>query len=44
VRAVRGLNYVVLGAGGAARAIAVELAMAGASQFTIVNRIADRGA
>src|SRR5262245_36837452 len=38
-----GLSLVVLGAGGAARAIAVELALAGASEITIVNRAADRG-
>jgi shikimate dehydrogenase len=43
VRPVEGLNAVVLGAGGAARAIAVELALAGASQITIVNRTRDRG-
>jgi shikimate dehydrogenase len=34
---------VVLGAGGAARAIAVELALAGASRITVVNRSPDRG-
>jgi shikimate dehydrogenase len=33
----------VLGAGGAARAIAVELGLAGAAQITIVNRDAERG-
>jgi shikimate dehydrogenase len=38
VRPVRGMDVVVLGAGGAARAIAVELALAGASRLTIVNR------
>jgi shikimate dehydrogenase len=38
VRPVEGLNVIVLGAGGAARAIAVELAMAGAARLTIVNR------
>lgn len=38
-----GLNIVILGAGGAARAIAVELALAGASEITIVNRSAERG-
>jgi shikimate dehydrogenase len=38
-----GLSIVVLGAGGAARAIAVELALAGAGEITIVNRAADRG-
>ena len=39
----KGRSVVVLGAGGAARAIAVELALAGASRFTIVNRTAARG-
>jgi shikimate dehydrogenase len=34
---------VILGAGGAARAIAVELALAGAARITIVNRDAQRG-
>jgi shikimate dehydrogenase len=38
VRPVEGLKCVVLGAGGAARAIAVELALAGAARVTIVNR------
>ena len=38
-----GKNVVVLGAGGAARAIAVELGLAGAAQITIVNRHAERG-
>lgn len=38
-----GVNIIILGAGGAARAIAVELALAGASQLTIVNRAAERG-
>jgi shikimate dehydrogenase len=38
-----GKKIVVLGAGGAARAIAVELALAGAAEITIVNRSADRG-
>ena len=33
----------VLGAGGAARAITVELALAGAAQLTVVNRSAERG-
>ena len=36
-------KFVVLGAGGAARAIAVELALAGAGSLTIVNRTADTG-
>jgi shikimate dehydrogenase len=43
VRPVQGLRAVVLGAGGAARAIAVELALAGADHVTIVNRSAERG-
>ena len=33
-----GKNVVILGAGGAARAIAVEVGLAGAAQITIVNR------
>lgn len=39
----RGARVVVLGAGGAARAICVELALAGASEITIVNRGEVRG-
>lgn len=38
-----GTHAVVLGAGGAARAIAVELALAGARQITVVNRNRERG-
>jgi shikimate dehydrogenase len=38
-----GLNVVILGAGGAARAIAVELALAGVGQLTLVNRAPERG-
>jgi shikimate dehydrogenase len=38
-----GKKVVVLGAGGAARAITVELALAGAAQLTIVNRGVERG-
>jgi shikimate dehydrogenase len=38
-----GMHVVILGAGGAARAIAVELALAGAGPLTIVNRAAERG-
>lgn len=38
-----GKRVVVLGAGGAARAIAVELALAGARHLTIVNRTPQRG-
>ncbi len=36
-------NIVVLGAGGAARAIAIELALAGATEITIANRDSNRG-
>ncbi len=36
-------NVVILGAGGAARAIAVEIALAGAACLTIVNRSEERG-
>ena len=39
----RGKRFVILGAGGAARAIAVESALAGASHVEIVNRTASRG-
>jgi shikimate dehydrogenase len=38
-----GLNIAILGAGGAARAIAVELALAGVNEIAIVNRSAERG-
>ena len=38
VRPAKGLRVVVLGAGGAARAVAVELALAGAASIAIVNR------
>jgi shikimate dehydrogenase len=38
-----GASFVVLGAGGAARAIAVEVALAGARAITIVNRDPGRG-
>ncbi len=38
-----GKSVVLFGAGGAARAIAVELALAGATKITIVNRSEDRG-
>ena len=37
-RPIVGARAVILGAGGAARAIAVELAVAGASHITLVNR------
>lgn len=39
----RGARVTILGAGGAARAIAVELALAGAAHLRIVNRDAERG-
>jgi len=38
-----GKQFVIFGAGGAARAIAVESALAGARSITIVNRTVDRG-
>jgi shikimate dehydrogenase len=38
-----GKRVIILGAGGAARAIAVELALAGARTLVIVNRSPDRG-
>ncbi len=38
-----GKEVVILGAGGAARAISVELALAGARKITLVNRTAGRG-
>lgn len=38
-----GKRVVILGAGGAARAISVELALAGAADITIVNRSVERG-
>ena len=38
-----GKRFVILGAGGAARAIAVESALAGATHIEIVNRTASRG-
>ena len=40
---VRGTRIVVLGAGGAARAIAVELGLAGCAEVTIINRDEGRG-
>jgi len=36
-------RVVLLGAGGAARAIGIELALAGAAAITVVNRTVDRG-
>ena len=38
-----GKRVVILGAGGAARAIAVELGLSGAAEIVIVNRTAERG-
>jgi shikimate dehydrogenase len=38
-----GKRVVLFGAGGAARAVAVELALAGAAQIIVVNRGGDRG-
>jgi shikimate dehydrogenase len=38
-----GKNIIIFGAGGAARAIAVEIALAGAASVTVVNRSRDRG-
>lgn len=38
-----GLHLVVLGAGGAARAVAVETALAGVASVTVVNRDVSRG-
>lgn len=39
----RGLSVLMFGAGGAARAIGVELGLAGASRILLVNRGAERG-
>ena len=39
----KGKNVLVLGSGGAARAITVELALAGAGRITICNRSVERG-
>ena len=39
----QGKRIVFLGAGGAARAMSVELALAGAAHVTVVNRTANRG-
>jgi shikimate dehydrogenase len=39
----QGRKVLVLGAGGAARAITVELALAGAQEITVVNRSGERG-
>ncbi|CAN5905773.1 shikimate dehydrogenase [soil metagenome] len=43
LRPVQGSRVVLLGAGGAARAIGVELALAGAAHLSIVNRTPRRG-
>ena len=43
LRDPRGARVLLLGAGGAARAIAVELALAGAASITVVNRSQGRG-
>jgi shikimate dehydrogenase len=43
LRDPKGARVLLLGAGGAARAIAVELALAGARSFTVVNRSPARG-
>lgn len=43
VRDPAGQHVVILGAGGAGRAIAVEVALAGALSVTIVNRTPDKG-
>jgi shikimate dehydrogenase len=40
----KGMRVVVLGAGGAARAITTELALAGVGQLSVVNRSEERGA
>ena len=39
----QGKSVVLLGAGGAARAVAVEMALVGAARIQVVNRNADRG-
>jgi shikimate dehydrogenase len=38
-----GKRFVILGAGGAARAISVELALAGAAELLVLNRSVERG-
>jgi shikimate dehydrogenase len=40
---LQGKKVLILGAGGSARAIAVEIGLAGAAEITIVNRTAERG-
>lgn len=39
----QGKKILILGAGGTARAIAVEIGLAGAAEITVVNRTAERG-
>ena len=43
IRDPKGQRALILGAGGAARAISVELALAGADSITLVNRTPERG-
>lgn len=43
VTSAAGKRTLIFGAGGAARAIAVELALAGAAEITVVNRTRERG-
>jgi shikimate dehydrogenase len=43
VRKLPGCHAVILGAGGAARAVAVELALAGVTQIEVVNRSGEHG-
>ena len=40
---LKGRNVTILGAGGAARAIAVECALAGAAKITVINRTLEKG-
>lgn len=40
----RGQRVVIVGAGGAAKAVAVQLALDGAAQITVLNRTPERGA
>ena len=42
-RELKDAHVTILGAGGAARAIAIECALAGAKKITIINRTASRG-
>ncbi len=44
VTSAKGKSVVLLGAGGAARALAVEMGLAGAKRITVVNRSEPRGA